>query len=111
MPGFLFHVGATAICPHAGQVQTVSTNTRVLVNGMPVATMGDVYLIAGCAFTVPPGKPQPCIKVQWLVPATRILINGQPPILQSSVGLCQSAEQIPQGPPTILVTQPRVTGM
>ena len=37
MPGPLFHVGATAICSHAGQVQTISSNTRVLVNGTPVA--------------------------------------------------------------------------
>lgn len=110
MPGPLFHVGATAICPHAGQVTTISTNARVLVSGMPVATMGDTFLVAGCAFTVPPGKPQPCIKVQWLVPAVRVLVNGQPAILQTSAGLCQSPEQIPQGPPTVIVTQPRVIG-
>ena len=30
MPGFLFHLGGTAICPHAGQVMDVPTNTRVL---------------------------------------------------------------------------------
>lgn len=110
MPGPLFHVGATAMCTHGGLVNTISTNTRVLVNGMPVATMGDQYLVAGCAFMVGP-KPQPCLKVQWLVPATRVLINGQPAILQASVGLCLSAEQIPQGPPTIAATQPRVIGM
>ena len=33
MPGLLFHVGATAMCPHAGQVQVISSNTRVMVNG------------------------------------------------------------------------------
>jgi len=110
VPGPLFHVGATAICPHGGQVTVISSNARVLVSGMPVATMGDAYVVAGCAFTVPPGKPQPCVKVQWLVPATRILINGQPPILQTSGGLCQSPEQIPQGPPTIVAPQMRVVG-
>ena len=110
MPGPLYHVGAAAICPHGGQVTVISTNARVLVSGMPVATMGDTYVVAGCAFTVPPGKPQPCIKVQWLVPAVRILINGLPPILQTSAGLCQSPEQIPQGPPTIVSTQVRVVG-
>jgi hypothetical protein len=45
------------------------------------------------------------------VPATRILINGQPAILQASTGLCQSVEQIPQGPPTVIATQVRVGGM
>jgi len=110
MPGPLFHVGATAICPHAGQVTTIPTNPRVLVSGMPVATMGDAFTVAGCAFTIPVGKPQPCVKVQWLVPAVRVLVNGQPVILQTSVGLCQSAEQIPQGPPTVVATQSRVIG-
>jgi len=111
MPGFLFHVGGTAICPHAGQVTVIPSNTRVLVNGMPVATLGDTYLVAGCAFTVPPTKPQPCVRVQWLVPATRVLVNGQPAILQTSTGLCLSVEQIPAGPPTVVATQTRVTGM
>lgn len=110
MPGSLFHAGASAICPHGGQVSVIPSNTRVLVGGQPVATLGDSFLVAGCAFTVGP-KPQPCLKVQWLVPATRVLVNGQPAILQTSVGLCQSAEQIPQGPPTVIATQPRVMAM
>lgn len=110
MAGFLLHVGATAICPHGGQVTVIPSNLRVLVGGQPVATMGDTYLVAGCAFTVPPGKPQPCIKVQWLVPALRVLIGGQPAILQTSTGLCLSPEQIPQGPPTVIVTQLRAQG-
>jgi hypothetical protein len=110
MPGFLFHTGASAMCPHAGQVTAISSNTRVLVNGMPVATVADTFTVAGCPFTVPGPKPQPCIKVQWLVPATRVLVNGQPAILQTSSGLCQSAEQIPQGPPLVTMAQTRVLG-
>ena len=110
MPGFLFHVGASAMCPHAGQVSVVSTNTRVLVAKQPVATLGDTYLVAGCPFTVPGPKPQPCMKVQWIVPSVRVRVMGQFAILQSSVGLSQSAEQIPQGPPSIVMTQVRVRG-
>ena len=110
MPGFLFHVGATAMCPHAGQVTTISANFRVLVSGQPVATFSDTYLVAGCPFTVPGPKPQPCVKVQWIVPAMRVFVNRQPVILQTSTGLCQSVEQIPQGPPTVLMTQLRVQG-
>ena len=109
MPGPIFHVGATAICPHGGQVQTISSNARVLVGGMPAATFADTYLVAGCVFVVGP-KPQPCVRVQWLVPAVRVMVMGQPVILQTSTGLCLSAEQIPQGPPAVLVTQPRVVG-
>ena len=111
MSGFLFHVGATALCPHAGPVQTVSGNSRVLVGGQPVATLSDNFLVTGCVFTVPTGKPQPCVKVQWLVPASRVRVNGQPVILQTSTGLCQSAEQIPQGSSNIVTTQVRVRGV
>ncbi len=110
MPGFLFHVGATALCPHGGQISTISSSPRVMVGGQPVATMADQFLIAGCPFTVPVPKPQPCIKVQWLVPATRVLVNSQPAILQDSTGLCLSPEQIPQGPPNVIVTQVRAKG-
>jgi uncharacterized Zn-binding protein involved in type VI secretion len=107
---FLFHVGASAICPHAGQISTITSNTRVMVSGQPVATIADTFMVAGCPFTVPGPKPQPCLKIQWLVPAARVLVNGQPAILQSSSGICQSAEQIPQGPPNVVATQVRVSG-
>jgi hypothetical protein len=108
----LFHVSAIATCPHqTGQISTIVSSPRVKVSGQAVATLSDRYLIAGCAFTVPPGKPQPCIKVQWLVPAIRVKVNGSAVILQKSVGLCKSAEEIPQGPPSIKVTQQRVKGI
>jgi hypothetical protein len=110
MGAFIVHVGAAAICPHGGQVSVVPTNSRVLVGGQPVAVLADQFMIAGCAFTVPPGKPQPCMKVQWLQPAMRVTVGGSPAILASSSGLCQSADQIPQGPPTITTTQVRVSG-
>ena len=114
MPGFLVHVGATAICPHAGSVTFTTTNVRVLVSGQPVVTLPDMFTVGGCPFQVPvPGgtKPQPCVTGRWLVTAARILVNGQPAILQTSQGLCQSVEQIPQGPPTVVMTQTRAGGM
>jgi hypothetical protein len=97
------------MCPHGGQVQVIPANPRVLVGGQPVATLANTYLIAGCAFMVGP-KPQPCIKVQWIVPAMRVMVGGSPAILQSSTGLCQSPEQIPQGPPSVVMTQLRARG-
>ena len=45
MPGPIFHVGGSAICPHGGQVTVISSNARVLVGGMPAATLGDVYVV------------------------------------------------------------------
>lgn len=106
----IFHVGATAICPHGGQVTTISTNTRVLVNSMPAATMTDTFMIAGCVFNIS-GAPHPCVLVQFLVPATRVTVMGQPVILQTSPSLAKAADQAPQGPAVMLVVQPRVQGL
>jgi uncharacterized Zn-binding protein involved in type VI secretion len=111
VPGPLVHVGAIALCPHAGPVTIAPGNARVLVSGMPVATVADQFAVAGCVFTVPGPKPQPCVTVRWLAPATRVLVGGVPVVLQTSTGLCLSAEQIPQGPPTVVSTQPRVSGV
>ena len=110
MPGFLVHVGAVVLCPHAGQAQVISSNARVLVSGMPLATVADQFLVAGCTFPST-GAPYPCVRVQWLVPAARVLVNGQPAILQASTGLCLAPTQSPQGPPLVATTQPRVAGM
>lgn len=108
---YLQHVGLTAMCPHGGQVTIMSTNTRVKASGQFVAIMGDMYIVAGCSFTVPPGKPQPCVKIQWLAPSTRVKVMGKPVLLKSSVGLCLSPEQIPQGSPVMIVTQMRAKGI
>lgn len=109
MPGFLLHVGATATCPHAGPLNVVPGSPRVLVSGMPVATMADQFLITGCPFNVS-GAPSPCVRTQWVVPAGRVLVNGVPAILNTSVGLCQNPAMAPQGPPVVVATQTRVVG-
>lgn len=114
MPGNLLHVGATVQCPHAASVNATASNVRVKVDGQAVVTLSDTFTVAGCPFQVPIGtgtKPQPCVKVQWLVPATRVRVNGQQALLQSSSGICQSAEQIPQGAPNVVRTQTKVRGM
>jgi hypothetical protein len=108
MPGPLLHVGATVLCSHGGPAQFVSTNARVLVGGLPVATLADQTLVAGCAFS--PGSPHPCVRVQWLVPAARVFVNGAPALLQTSTGLCLAADQAPQGAPVPVTVQPRVIG-
>jgi uncharacterized Zn-binding protein involved in type VI secretion len=109
MPGYLFHVGAQAMCPHGGQISTTSSNTRVKVGGQLVATNADTSLIAGCPFSTSAG-PHPCVKVQWLVPAARVKVNHQPALLQTSTALCLAADQLPQGAPQVTVAQKRVKG-
>ncbi|QSQ27585.1 hypothetical protein JY651_22895 [Pyxidicoccus parkwayensis] len=110
MPGFILHVGATVMCPHGGQVQISPGNPRVKVGGQPVATVADMYMVSGCPTPVPPPVPGPCLRVQWLVPAVRVRAGGQPVILQSSTGLTFTVQQVPAGPPNVVMTQVRVKG-
>lgn len=111
MPGTLVHVGAGILCPHVGTSQVAPGNPRVLLSGQPAATVADLYPVIGCVFVLPGGKPQPCVTVQWLTPAARVWIGGVPAVLNTSAGLCKSAEQVPQGPAIVTYTQPRVVGM
>jgi hypothetical protein len=105
-----YHVSATAQCQHSsGQITVVSSNTRVKVSGQAVATLSDTFTVAGCPFTVA-SKAQPCTTVQFLSPATRVKVMGQAAILKTSAGVCKSAEQAPQGKPSITVTQTRAKG-
>jgi hypothetical protein len=108
MPGPLLHFQARIVCPHGGQGQIAPTNTRVLVSGFPVATVLDQTLVVGCAFA--PVAPHPCVKVQWTMPATKVLVNFQPALLQTSPGLCLAADLAPQGP-AVVAGQPRVVAI
>jgi hypothetical protein len=114
MASNLLNVNATINCPHAAKASIQSSNQKVKVNGEAVALVNDPTTVSGCSFQVPapPGtKPQPCVKVQWSVPATRVKVGGQFVLLSTSSGVCQSAEQIPQGSPQIATTQTKVTGI
>jgi hypothetical protein len=115
MPGLTLHVGASMQCTHAGTASTTPVQTRVLASGQPVDVASSVITVAGCPFQIPtPGgsKPQPCVRVQWLMLSTRVTVLGQPVLLQpqpgTGPGLCLSVEQIPQGPPTVTTLQTRV---
>ncbi len=107
MPGPVLHLGASATCPHGGMLTIVAASPRVMVSGMNAAVLADQGLVAGCAFAVGP-KPQPCVTARWMVAATRVLANGQPLLINPSVGLCFSADQIPGGPPIVSGSQMRV---
>lgn len=109
MPGNLFHLGAQAACPHGGQVTTVTTQSRVFVSSKPVATIKDLFTIAGCSFTVS-NAPHPCVKIRWLKPANRVFINGSPAILSTNPALCDAADLVSQGAPIVMNVQARAVG-
>src|SRR5947209_6652968 len=114
MPGVMLHVNAAVQCPHLGQAKTAPAQARVFVSGQPVATAASLFTVLGCPFTLPGPKPSPCVTVKWAMPATRVLVSGQPPLLQTppgpgtGAGLCLSPEQAPQGPPMVVAVQGRV---
>lgn len=110
MPSML-DTSSVVTCTHGAPCSHVPTQQRVLVNGMPALTASDVNSVAGCPFTLPGPVASPCMTVQWVVPAVRVRVLGQPALLQSSVGLCKAASQAPQGPPVISTVQPRVQAL
>jgi hypothetical protein len=87
----------------------------VLVSGQPVLTLADQFpvVVGTCPFTLPPPPStyHPCVIVKWTKPALRVFVRGSPVILQDSTGICQAADQAPQGPPRIPRTQVRVNGI
>jgi hypothetical protein len=107
MPGPVLHAGASATCPHGGTITFVPAAPRVMVSGSPAVVLTDQAPVVGCVFMAGT-KPQPCVSTKWLVGATRVVSLGSPVLVNPSGGLCQSAEQIPGGPPVISASQTRV---
>ena len=99
----------TMMCPHGGTVQVVPSSTNVQIGGVPVITAADTFIVAGCPFVIGVA-PNPCVSVQWVQPSTGSTLSGTPTLTAASVGLCVSAAQSPQGPVSIVVVQPQVTG-
>ena len=104
MSGLLLDAQATVLCAHAGQALPTVPSTRVQLGGQPAVMLPVPYAVAGCA--LPPIAGGPCVTAQWIMGATRVLIEGSPALLTDSTGTC-----LPTGASlTPLVTQLRVRG-
>lgn len=110
MAGHSLTTASTLLCPHGGKVQAIGANTRGRADGTFLVTANDVFVVAGCPFQIPAVVPipSPCVTVRWLIPDTRVKVNGNPTLSRFSTGLCLSAAQIPQGPVVVVNTQTRV---
>lgn len=104
----VLQLGCIMMCPHGGQVQVVPSQSKVLLGRQPALLSTDSFTVLGCPFTVGT-KYQPCVTVMWSGAATKLQVTGQSPLLQSSIGLCKSAEGIPQGTVLIIGVQTKVT--
>jgi hypothetical protein len=88
----------TIQCPHAAPGSLVASSTKVLIDSAPPLLAADKGTISGCPFTVPTGKPQPCVTALLTKASSKVLVEGKPVLLMNPSDMCQSAEQIPQGP-------------
>jgi hypothetical protein len=103
---------STLQCPHGGTVSIVSSNTKVQA-GAALALANDTFTISGCPWQIvvgPGSVPHPCVKVQWTMTNKKTTVNGSPTLSQDSTGLCLAADQVPQGPVSVVQTQPLAGG-
>lgn len=104
MPGQILTTSSIVMCPHGGQAQLLTANTRVFAEGSPTLLETDVHPVVGCPFTIGP-KYSPCIRIQWVAGSTRMNVSQTPVLVRSSVGTCFNAEGAPQGVAIIVNTQ------
>lgn len=100
---------STVMCPHGGVAQLVTTNTEALVDGAPMLLVTDMHPIVGCPFT--PVAYSPCVVIRWVTAATRTTVRNIPVLLQTSVGLCLNAAQVPQGTAVVVQVQQKAKGI
>jgi hypothetical protein len=100
--------GTAIQCPHAMPATLTPSASKVLVDQTPALVMGDKGTVSGCPFTLPNGKPQPCVTALLTKAATKVMAENKPVLLMNPADLCQSAEQIPQGPVTWTSVQSKV---
>ncbi len=83
MNGFLFDESSKAECPHNGSIIFKAGYRKVLVNGKPLVTTSDNFLIKGCKIS-----NNPCKSVSWTTFSNKILLNGRLELVKGNVGLC-----------------------
>jgi hypothetical protein len=107
MPGFLLNSASMVTCAHGGMAKATMVFPKVLVKGMPVILITAPFQVSGCAMPPPPAGNGPCVMGQFSIASTKVLANGLPLLLQSSMALC-----VPTGTPLIIgVTQTFVSAI
>lgn len=111
MPGYILTTASQVMCMHGGTATLTTSNTTVKADNMPALVETDIHPVAGCAFTIPPGKPSPCIRIEWSMGATQCKANGTAVLTSTSIGKCISAEGATQGMAIISQTQTKTQAM
>jgi hypothetical protein len=92
-------------CPHGGTIIAIPKAPKVSFGGAPVLTSGDAFQIIGCAFTLPGGKPSPCLAIQWVKTDLKTQTGSNATLSEASVGLCKADTGAPQGTVIVAATQ------
>lgn len=104
MAPLLLNTNSVIMCPHGGLVAHVpGTFTSYRIAGRPPMLQSDTYLVQGCPFYG--AGPSPCTNVIWVTASAMLVVRGIPALTQASVGMCQSAAGIAQGPAIIASCQ------
>ncbi|MER5811181.1 hypothetical protein ABT143_23825 [Streptomyces sp. NPDC002033] len=102
MPGPAVQQGATVLCAHGGQAQSMVPSPRVRLSGAAAVTVTGPWTVVGCPF--PPVSGGPCVTAAWTAGSVRVTSMGQPLVLQGGLATC-----VPTGVPlTVVAAQPRV---
>jgi hypothetical protein len=108
--GHFLTTASALSCPHGGTVTASTSNRRVKADGEMVVRSTDTFTIGGCTFTIA-SVPHPCVRVQWVSPATRHQTQSDPSLTEESVGLCLAADGGTQGTVLVSSTQSRGAGI
>ena len=110
MPNYLTKT-STILCPHGGKANLLTANTKVFAARSPLLLESDIHPVIGCVFTLPGGKPSPCIRIEWSAGATKTAAKSTAPLLKNSIGKCYNAENAIQGVATIVNTQMKASAL
>ena len=92
------------LCPHGAPIRAISTFPPAFPpQPKQLLTINDLFIILGCPF-VAPNRPSPCIRAVFVISNPQLTVNGVPTLDARSVGICFSAEGIPNGP--VVIAQP-----
>ncbi|MCC6393693.1 MAG: hypothetical protein IT167_24055 [Bryobacterales bacterium] len=105
----LLNASSQLMCPHGGQVDIITSNTKSKADGAFLVRSADTFTITGCPFAVGP-TPHPCVQVNWVLPAAQSKSVQAFHLTEQSVGLCVAADQAVQGTVMVVNTQRKVSG-
>ncbi|MFC9944571.1 hypothetical protein [Streptomyces pratensis] len=99
--GTIVSAAAALHCPHGGRATAAASgHAAVRLDGLPVHTVSDAFVVTGCPHTVG-GVPHPCSTVRWSPGKDGVRVDGVPVLLHTSTAQCFSAALVPQGPPVV----------